>query len=216
MADKEPPRPPRLTGTNAPPPVKTKLCRNTLRMQEAMRDPAFVEEVRKNAEEFQREYNEEQKRVETANQKKTGGSARAGARGDEAVSEDREKDNDHGRNEPTEAQGSGLEAGTAAVNTATASDEDVVILQCMDCRFDRTVPSDQKRQNYSSIEEYREHHKAGYHSRKAGLVRAFHLVRVRSTQTRQGLSALFVESRALQKASSTISLSIQTCSNLLE
>lgn len=61
MADKEPSRPPPLTGMNAPPPVKTKLTRNALRMIELMDDPAVMGEVRKNAEELQRDCDNEKK-----------------------------------------------------------------------------------------------------------------------------------------------------------
>ena len=68
MADQEPPRPPPLTGRCAPPPVKTKLTRNMLRFVEALKDPAFMEEIRKKTEEFQREYDNEQKLREAAEQ----------------------------------------------------------------------------------------------------------------------------------------------------
>jgi hypothetical protein len=211
MADKEPPRPSRFTGMNAPPPVKTKLTRVTLGMIELMKDPAAVEEIRKAAEEVWRDYENEQKLLEAADQEKAGSSARAGTRDHQKASEDnkteaifkeekaivqeedgiikeeedaivkeedaivkKEEDNDvgHGRNEPTEAQGLSIEPGSAF-------DLDVGILRCMDCRFDKTVSSHQAGYCYSSFTEHDEHHRSGYHSRKARVMRSFHLAKGR-------------------------------------
>jgi hypothetical protein len=175
MADQEPPRPPPLTGRCAPPPVKTKLTRNMLRFVEALKDPAFMEEIRKKTEEFQREYDNEQKLREAAEQEH----GKAGEDGEETTikKEDEaiiKKDDDvgHRSNESAEAQGLSIEPGSAF-------DTDVGILRCGDCRLDKTVPSHQAGYCYSSMTEYYEHHRSGYHSRKARVMRSFHIAKGR-------------------------------------
>jgi hypothetical protein len=148
-------------------------------MVEAMKDPAFMEEMRKNAEDFQREYDNEQKILQATEQEKASGSASAGARDHEKAEEDgdeaiikQEEGVDHGRNEPTEAQGLSIEPGSAF-------DTDVGILRCGDCRLDKTISSHQAGYCYSSMTEYYEHHRSGYHSRKARTMRSFHLAKGR-------------------------------------
>jgi hypothetical protein len=175
MADQEPPRPPPLTGRCAPPPVKTKLTRNMLRFVEALKDPAFMEEIRKKTEEFQREYDNEQKLREAAEQEH----GKAGEDGEETTikKEDEaiiKKDDDvgHRSNESAEAQGLSIEPGSAF-------DTDVGILRCGDCRLDKTVSSHQAGYCYSSMTEYYEHHRSGYHSRKARVMRSFHIAKGR-------------------------------------
>jgi hypothetical protein len=180
MADEEPPQPPTRTSWNKPPPVKTKLTRNMLRFVEALKDPAFMEEIRKKTEEFQREYDNEQKLREAAEQEHASSSASAGARdhgtagedGEEKIIKEEEEDVDHGRNKSTEAQGLSIEPGSAF-------DTDVGILRCGDCRLDKTVSSHQAGYRYSSMTEYYEHHRSGYHSRKARVMRSFHIAKGR-------------------------------------
>ncbi|KAM0693683.1 hypothetical protein Q7P36_006939 [Cladosporium allicinum] len=187
MADQEPPRPPPLTGRCAPPPVKTKLSRTAIRLMEAMDDLAFMEEMRKYNEEFQREH-AEQKLLEAAEQEKASGPARTGARdhekagengeettirkGEETIIKQEEEDVDHGRINSTEARGLSIESGSAF-------DADVGILRCGDCRLDKTVSSHQAGYCYSSMTEYYEHHRSGYHSRKARVMRSFHIAKGR-------------------------------------
>ena len=180
MADQEPPRPPPLTGRCAPPPVKTKLTRNMLRFVEALKDPAFMEEIRKKTEEFQREYDNEQKLREAAEQEH----GKAGEDGEETtikkedeaiIKKDDDDDDDdvgHRNNESAEAQGLSIEPGSAF-------DTDVGILRCGDCRLDKTVSSHQAGYCYSSMTEYYEHHRSGYHSRKARVMRSFHIAKGR-------------------------------------
>ena len=178
MADQEPPRPPPLTGRCAPPPVKTKLTRNMLRFVEALKDPAFMEEIRKKTEEFQREYDNEQKLREAAEQEhgKAGedGEETTIKKEDEAIIKKDDDDNDvgHRSNESAEAQGLSIEPGSAF-------DTDVGILRCGDCRLDKTVSSHQAGYCYSSMTEYYEHHRSGYHSRKARVMRSFHIAKGR-------------------------------------
>ena len=180
MADQEPPRPPPLTGRCAPPPVKTKLTRNMLRFVEALKDPAFMEEIHKKTEEFQREYDNEQKLREAAEQEH----GKAGEDGEETtikkedeaiIKKDDDDDDDdvgHRSNESAEAQGLSIEPGSAF-------DTDVGILRCGDCRLDKTVSSHQAGYCYSSMTEYYEHHRSGYHSRKARVMRSFHIAKGR-------------------------------------
>ena len=146
-----------------------------------------MEENRKHAEEFQREYANEQKLLEAAEQEKASGSTSAGARdhgkagedGDEAIINQgeaviKEEDEDvgHRSNEPTEAQTPRFEPGSAF-------DTDVGILRCGTCRSDKTVSSHQAGYCYSSMTEYIEHEESGYHSRKAQTMRSFNLVKGR-------------------------------------
>lgn len=111
------------------------------------------------------------KALEAEDREKAGSSARAGTRGHqitgevnkkEAIVKEEEEDaiikkegEDvvcHGCNRPTGAQGPKFKP-------------KVGIFRCGDCRLDKTVSSRQAAYCYSSITEFNEHHRSGYHSR---------------------------------------------------